>query len=92
MEKDPGETKNIAAEEAELTSWFAKKAAEISDFERMEQQRMFSDRNAEWFQAYERVTGGDDTERWKDNPPTARGQLEIAAARIPVVIKKKFVI
>ncbi len=92
MEKDPEETKNIAAEEPDLASWFAKKAAEFSDFERMEQQRIISDRNAEWFQAYEQATGGDDTERWKDNPPTARGQLEIAASRIPVVMKKKFVI
>lgn len=30
-------------------------------------------------------TGINDEERWKDNPPEARGELEIAAASEPIV-------
>ena len=30
-----------------------------------------------WLRCYERETGSFIDERWKNNPPTARGQLEV---------------
>lgn len=84
MEEDPGETKNLAAEKMELLQWFRSERNKVTSFEMMETQKSEHDRNATWFQAYEAVTGYRDDERWSGNPETARGQLEIAAARIPI--------
>lgn len=84
MEADPGEEHNLAGENTGLLEWFREQRSAVSDFSRMERQKQDHDRNAEWFKAYEAAVGYDDSERWSDNPETARGQLEIAAARIPV--------
>lgn len=78
--EDPEEICDIAQKQQELTAWFEEKAAEIVDYEVMEQQAKEHKRNALWFQAYERSAGLNDSERWQGNPPSARGELSIKAA------------
>lgn len=84
MEKDPGETHNFAGEKPELLQWFRREKDAVADFDRMEAEKETHDRHAELFKAYEAAAGYDDSERWSGNPETARGQLEIAAAQIPI--------
>lgn len=80
LDKDPGETENLYKEMPDLAAWFAERTKELIDFERMEELSAEHRRNTRWFQIHEREAGLDDSERWKDNPPSARGQLSIAAA------------
>lgn len=84
LERDPKEQENLAEQETELARWLFQQAQKIADFDQMEEKKRCHDRNAEWFQAYERAVGMDDRERWSGNPETARGQLEIAANQKPV--------
>lgn len=42
---------------------------------------------ARWLRAMEAATYADDSQRWQDNPPTARGQLEVAVTE-PVEERK----
>ena len=84
MEHDPEEAHNLAGERPELLDWFRRQRTAFPDFSAMEKQKEIHDRNAEWFKAYEAAAGYDDSERWSGNPETARGQLEIAAAQVPV--------
>lgn len=77
MENDPNETKNVIAahpETARQLHTVAMEAAEPATAEREHQERGIM--NA-WLRRYEWETGKFIDERWKDNPPTARGQLEI---------------
>lgn len=74
MEKDPGETVNVkdtypsvAAELHDLALSAA--VPRIAELEHEDRNRMHR-----WLQTYDLAAGFDDTERWKDNPPTARGQ------------------
>lgn len=78
LNADPLEAQSLTEEKPELEARFAE-AAERTDFAAME--RLFSEheRNCAWFKHYEEQVGLDDTERWKDNPPTARGDLAIKA-------------
>lgn len=75
---DPLEAHNLLSEKPELAVQFAQ-AIKDTDFADME--RLFIDhaRNSEWFKRYEEQVGLDDSERWKDNPPTARGDLAVKA-------------
>ena len=77
MENDPGETRNVIAAHHETAMRLQRVAMEVADptTEELEHQ----DRavmNA-WLRCYERETGSFIDERWKNNPPTARGQLEV---------------
>lgn len=78
LDSDPLEEHNLLDKQPELAAHFAGAAAR-TNFSAME--RLFREhaRNANWFRIYEEQIGLDDTERWKDNPPTARGDLEIKA-------------
>lgn len=87
MENDPGETHNLAAEKPELLKWFCRAKDAVADFSRMEAEKEIHDKHAELFKAYEAAVGYDDSERWSGNPETARGQLEIAAAQVPVEVE-----
>ena len=49
----------------------------------MEKQRADHGKRAQLFIAVEKNTGINDEERWKDNPPEARGELEIAEPIVP---------
>ena len=79
LEQDPKEQRNILAEQPVLAAWFAQRIAEDIDFFAMEQTQRNHTRNVEWFRAHETIVGLDDSERWQDNPPTARGNLSITA-------------
>lgn len=82
--QDSKESVNLANSKPGLAAWFAKQMEEIADFTQMEEDKKIHDRNAQWFRAYETAVGYDDTERWQDNPETAKGQLEVAAAKLPI--------
>lgn len=56
------------------------KADEIADPGQMVRQEREHQRNAKWFARYEEEAGYDDSERWQENPPQARGDLSIRAA------------
>lgn len=79
LEHDPAERQNLADTMPELIGWFANQEQAYADFSAMEQLQRDHDRNALWFKTYEQAVGPDDSERWQDNPPCARGRLSIAA-------------
>ncbi len=78
METDPLEEHNLADAMPELIAWFCQvaKQTDLADLERLYSEH---ERNSNWFRIYEQQVGLDDTERWKDNPPSARGDLAIKA-------------
>lgn len=84
LKEDPSETHNLTLEKPELAAWFLEQAEAIAGFDKMEADKKDHDRNAQWYCAYENAVGADESERWQENPATARGQLEIAAASIPI--------
>lgn len=86
LENNPQEIKNDIAQYPELAKWFAEKVVETCDMDHMEQQRVEHDRNAQLFGKFENTIGEIYEERWKENPPTARGQLTIAAAHRDTMI------
>lgn len=53
MEKDPGETKNLAKELKSMALWFQERAGECADFYRWEDLWREQERNLRWFRAYE---------------------------------------
>ena len=80
MNSDPLEEHNLISELPELAAWFSEKAAAQADFSAMEQQFRQSQHTAKLLEIYEGAAGFDDTERWKDNPPSSRAEnLEIVA-------------
>lgn len=87
LDKDPGEQENLAGKGIKIEEWLKKQAETYGDFETMERQCLENRRNANWFKIYENAAGFDDSERWKDNPPSSRGEnLEIVAVdRISLV-------
>lgn len=80
MKEDPEELHDLAKENPDLVRWFKKRADEIADPCQMVRQAREHQRNAAWFARYEEAAGYDDSERWQENPPQARGNLSIRAA------------
>lgn len=85
LKEDPKEGHNCIGEKLKIARWFQRERKKYLSFDEMEKQRAEHDKKAELFRAYESTIGVNDTERWKDNPPEARGQLEIAAVCEPVI-------
>ena len=50
-------------------------AEQAGEPKRIEQEHLDRIRMTGWLRSYEAAAGFQDRERWKDNPPTARGQL-----------------
>lgn len=80
LKEDPKEQDNIAEKIPSMAEWLRQNAMPYADFDKMEQQCMENRRNARWFRAYDNAAGFDDSERWKENPPSSRGEnLQIVA-------------
>ncbi len=79
LEEDPEESVNIAREHPKLIQWFSDRANSICIAEQVEQVQKEHVRNAALFRKYEEAVGPDDSERWNQNPPDARGDLVIYA-------------
>ena len=69
----------------EVVEYLKNERRKLISFDEMEKQRADHEKRAQLFIAVEKNTGINDEERWKDNPPEAGGELEIAAASEPIV-------
>lgn len=79
LKNDPDETVNIIESFPKLREWFIKIAEHNGNPEEIELEQFRRTRNLNWFRYYEKATGWEETERWADNPPSARGELKITA-------------
>lgn len=80
-EADPLEQNNLAAVQPELLAAFRAAAAEFTpDAKALEVAQARQARDAALFIAWEKATGLNESERWKDNPPSARVNPEICIA------------
>lgn len=73
VEKDPQERCNIIKECPEEAERLRKAAKAEADPAAEEENASRRARMVEWMKAWEQTAGADDTERWKDNPESARG-------------------
>ena len=85
LKEDPKEGHNCITEKPEVVESLKNERRKLISFDEMEKQRADHEKRAQLFIAVEKNTGINDEERWKDNPPEARGELEIAAASEPIV-------
>lgn len=85
LKEDPKEGHNCITEKQEVVEYLKNERRKLISFDEMEKQRADHGKRAQLFIAVEKNTGINDEERWKDNPPEARGELEIAAASEPIV-------
>ena len=85
LKEDPKEGHNCITEKPEVVEYLKNERRKLISFDEMEKQRADHEKRAQLFIAVEKNTGINDEERWKDNPPEARGELEIAAASEPIV-------
>ena len=85
LKEDPKEGHNCITEKPEIVEYLKNERRKLISFDEMEKQRADHGKRAQLFIAVEKNTGINDEERWKDNPPEARGELEIAAASEPIV-------
>lgn len=75
LENDPGETTNVIADSPDVVERLdniARSTVNAREAELEHRERM---RMSRWLTVCDIATGVQDIERWKDNPPTARGQL-----------------
>lgn len=72
LKKDPKEFTNVLNQHPELVAEFRSRAASITDPVQVEKQQARRYRNAKRFGVYEQRMGIDESERWQDNPPSAR--------------------
>ncbi len=77
LESDPDETRNAITEEREAADMFRRYAREHFDFEIIERQQTDRRRIISWIRSWEKLAGEDDSERWKDNPDSAKQYPEI---------------
>ena len=77
MKNDPNETKNVIAAYPEKAMHLHTAAMKVTDPTIAELEHQERGNMNAWLRCYERETGSFIDERWKNNPPTARGQLEI---------------
>lgn len=85
LKEDPKEGHNCITEKPEVVEYLKNERRKLISFDEMEKQRADHEKRAQLFIAVEKNTAINDEERWKDNPPEARGELKIAAASVPVV-------
>ena len=77
IENDPDEMQNRIEEEPELAAALRKELMERTDPKEILRTQAIHDQRADWMRAVEAATVIDDSERWQENPPTARGQLAV---------------
>ena len=77
LETDPEEMVNLTGEYPEIAGTMHNIAMKTADPETAETEHRNRCEMSKWLRKYEGVAGAPPEERWKDNPPTARGQLEI---------------
>ncbi len=77
IENDPDEMQNRIEEEPELADALRKELMERTDPKEILRTQAVHDQRADWMRAVEAATVIDDSERWQENPPTARGQLAV---------------
>ena len=81
VKADPLEQHNLADEEPALLAQFRALAARVSPVpEEYEKNQARQARDAQLFIAYEQAVGLDESERWRENPTTARVNPEICIA------------
>ena len=76
IDKDPEEQNNIIAEDS-AADVLRRACGTLGDPEQILARQKHRDRNKKLFAAWEKAAGAQASETWKDNPPTAKGQLEI---------------
>lgn len=74
---DPLERHDLIAEEPGAAEAFRTLARSFSDPERIEAEQALHRQKIRWFRAWEEAAGLDESERWQDNPPTARLKPEL---------------
>ena len=77
LEADPRETTNVIADYPEVSDRLDALARSFANARTAEAEHTDRLRMTKWLRAYEAAAGAVDAERWKDNPPTARGQLAV---------------
>ncbi len=78
VRNDPDELVNRIQVEPERAAFLRGKTRVLGDPAALEARQRSRAVRTQWFRAYEAATGIDDAERWHDNPPSARGQLEVS--------------
>lgn len=74
LETDPDETQNLSQQYPQLTQELHELAMLTIDPQVAEMEHRGREQMNRWLRTYETTVGFDDTERWKDNPNSARGQ------------------
>ena len=72
VDSDPGETANLAKRMPQITATFRQYAQRHFDFAHIEREQMERKRIIGWMQSWEQLAGEDDSERWQDNPESAK--------------------
>lgn len=75
LKDDPEERCNVICQYPEIARQLGQIAHRAGDPEEIEQEHLDRLQMVRWLRAYEASAGFEDRERWKDNPPTARGRL-----------------
>lgn len=81
LENDPGETINAIGDEPEIAAMFRRYAREHFCFAQIESEQKKRRKLAGWMQAWERAVGEDDSERWKENPASAKVYPQIRGGK-----------
>ena len=74
LEKDPFETTNVSGEHPYICEELHELAMLAEDPRIAEMEHLDRLQMHKWLQKYETEAGFCDEERWKDNPPSAKGQ------------------
>lgn len=74
LQTDPGETTNMLQQQPAIGQELHNIALSAADPDISEKTHLDRNQMHRWLQTYELAAGFDDSERWHDNPPTARGQ------------------
>lgn len=77
MESDPEELRNVRKEYPAITEKLHTIAMQIISPEQAEEAHRSHNQMNKWLRKYEQITGERLDERWKNNPPTAKGKLII---------------
>ena len=77
LENDPGETKNVIKEHPDVAGRLHRAAMEAANPDTAELEHRERNQMNKWLRVWERESGEFVDERWKNNPPTSRGQLDV---------------
>lgn len=77
VDRDPEERKDLLDREPETAARFRTLAEAFSDPGQIEARQVLHRQKIRWFRSYEKTAGLDESERWQDNPPSAREKPEL---------------